>query len=203
MNHIRTIAVLFLFCFCLAIFALSPEAHAGEAADQVKQTVDAVITVLNDKEFDKPGKKEQRKSALRDIIVKRFDFEEMAKRSLGVYWSKRTKEEQKEFVALYSDLLENTYIRKIERYEDQKVEYTGEKEDGSYAVVRTRITGKGTAVPVDYKIFKKEGKWSVYDIVIEGVSLVNNYRSQFGQILGKQPYEELVKRLRNKALQGS
>lgn len=173
-------------------------AEAGDATDQVRQTVDAVLEVLRDSELNKPAKKAQREKALREIIEKRFDFEEMARRSLARHWSRRTQEEQKAFVALYSDLLENTYIQKIERYENEKVEYADEKTDGAYAVIKTRIMGKGSAIPVDYKIQKKDGRWSVYDIIIEGVSLVNNYRSQFDQVISSQSYEELVKRLKEK-----
>jgi len=172
--------------------------EAGDATDQVRQTVDAVLDVLRDSELNRPAKKIEREKALREIIEKRFDFEEMARRSLARHWSRRTKEEQKEFVEMYSDLLENTYIQKIERYENEKVEYADEKTDGAYAVVKTRISGKGNAIPVDYKILRKDGRWSVYDIIIEGVSLVNNYRSQFDQVISSQSYEDLVRRLKEK-----
>ena len=194
-------SILFLIIFCLSLLLPATRALAGEATDQVRQTVDAVIDVLKDKELKKPGKEKQRKARLREIIVKRFDFEEMAKRSLALHWSKRTPEEQKEFVSLYSDLLENTYIKKIERYENEKVVYTDEKIDGLYAMVKTKISsGKEIDIPVDYKIFRKNGKWAVYDIIIEGVSLVNNYRSQFNQIIRSDSYGELIKRLKEKAL---
>ncbi|MBI5639918.1 MAG: ABC transporter substrate-binding protein, partial [Nitrospirae bacterium] len=187
--------------FCLSLFSVARSAFAGEATEQVRQTVDTVMDVLKDQELKKPEKKEQRRKKIREVVDRRFDFEEMAKRSLALHWAKRTPEERKEFVALYSDLLQNTYIRKIERYENEKVAYLSEKADGPYAVVKTNIiTTKEVTIPVDYKIFRKEGKWEVYDIVIEGVSLVNNYRSQFGQIIGSGSYEELVKRLRNKML---
>lgn len=194
-------SILCLIIFCLSLLSSVTVAIAGEATDQVSQTVDAVLDVLKDKEFKKPGKEKQRRAKLREIIVKRFDFEEMAKRSLALHWSKRTPQEQKEFISLYSDLLENTYIKKIERYENEKVLYTDEKIDGLYATVKTKIfSGKEIDIPVDYKIFRKNGKWEVYDIVIEGVSLVNNYRSQFNQIIRSDSYEELIKRLKAKAL---
>ena len=125
----------------------------------------------------------------------------MAKRSLALHWKKRTPQEQKEFVDLFSDLIEDTYIRKIERYEDEKVIYTEEKTDGAFATVRTKVTtSKEAEIPVDYKIFKKGQKWEVYDIIVEGVSLVNNYRTQFNQIIRSSSYEELVTRLKKKAL---
>lgn len=196
-KHVRIVLIVL---FCLGLGPVIPaQALAGEATEQVKQTVDAVVEVLRDKELKKPDKKEQRRKKIREIINRRFDFEEMAKRSLGLHWKERKPEERKEFVSLFSDLLENTYINKIERYEDEKVAYTGERIDGEYALVKTKIVSpKGADVPVDYKIFRKGDKWEVYDIMVEGVSLVNNYRSQFNQIIRSGSFEELLKRLRNK-----
>ena len=202
MKKVFDIKAFIVLIFSFSLFTGMPgKALAGEATDQVKQTVDAVIVILKDKELKKPEKKEQRSKKIREVIDKRFDFQEMAKRSLGIHWSKRTPEERKEFVPLYSDLLESTYIRKIERYEDEKVIYSSEKMDGAYAVVKTLIvSGKGVDIPVDYKIFKGNGKWSIYDVVVEGVSLVNNYRTQFNQIIRSESYEGLVKRLKNKVI---
>lgn len=192
----------FLLLFCLSLILLRPcAAQAGEATNQVKQTVDAVLDVLNNKELKKPQNKELKEKKIRDIVNQRFDFEEMAKRSLALNWNKRTPEERKEFVALFSDLLENTYIKKIERYENEKVVYLDEQITGQYAVVRTKIVKTQEAeIPVEYRIFRKDAKWEAYDITVEGVSLVNNYRSQFSQIIRSGSYEELVRKLRNKTL---
>jgi len=197
--------IAFMLCVLFVSIALSVFSplitHAGEPTDQVKQTVDAVINILNNKELKKPENRAERQKKIRETIEKSFDFEEMAKRSLALHWKKRTPQEQKEFTSLFSDLLEDTYIRKIERYEDEKVIYTAEKTEGSYATVRTRIvTTKGIEIPVDYKIFKKDQKWEVYDIFVEGVSLVNNYRSQFNEIIRAGSYEELVQKLKKKVL---
>ncbi|HAM51996.1 MAG TPA: organic solvent tolerance ABC transporter substrate-binding protein [Nitrospiraceae bacterium] len=196
---------LVLLAVCLSFLAVFPlKTSAGEPTDQIKQTVDDVIAILNNKELKKPEKEQERKVKIRATIEKSFDFAEMAKRSLGIYWKERNPNEQKEFVALFSSLLEDTYIRKIERYEDEKVAYVGEIQEGSYATVKTRIiTTRGSEIPVEYKIFKKENKWEVYDIIIEGVSLVNNYRSQFSQIISSSSYEELIKRLKEKSLKSS
>jgi phospholipid transport system substrate-binding protein len=184
----------------LVLFAaVPPKTFAGEPTQQVKETVDEVINILNDKELKKPENREQRSAKIREVINKRFDFAEMAKRSLGVYWRQRTAAEQKEFVTLFSDLLEDTYIRKIERYEREKVTYVGEAVDGPYATVKTVIiTTKEVEIPVNYKIFKSGSKWEVYDIIVEGVSLVNNYRTQFYQIIGSGSYADLVKKLKAK-----
>jgi len=193
---------LFVLIVGLSLSAVFPlNAIAGEPTDQVKQTVDAVIQILNNKELKKPAKVEERRATIRETVEKRFDFEEMAKRSLALHWKDRTPQEKKEFTSLFSDLLEDTYIRKIERYEDEKVVYTDERIDGPYATVRTRIvTTKEIEIPVDYKIFKKGQKWEVYDIIVEGVSLVNNYRTQFNQIIRSGSYEDLVQKLKKKVL---
>lgn len=196
----RSYAAICLIFFCLTLMPPAAIiAHAGEATDQIRETADAVIHVLNNEELKKPERKQERRKKLREIIDRRFNFGEMAKRSLGPEWSKRTPEEKKEFVSLFSDLLENTYIRKIERYEQEKVVYTSEKVEGSYAVVRTKVlTAKEAEIPVEYRIFKTGNKWEVYDIIIEGVSLVNNYRNQFSDILRSSSFEGLVKRLKDK-----
>lgn len=198
----KVVMKLFFLFVCISLPVSFPQkTNAGEPAEQVKQTVDAVIKIINNNELKKPEKLGERRSKIREVVEQRFDFEEMAKRSLALHWKKRTPAEQKEFTALFSDLLEDTYIKKIERYEDEKVVYTDERTDGSYATVRTKIiTTKEIEIPVDYKIFKKDLKWEVYDIVIEGVSLVNNYRTQFNQIIRSGSYEELVNKLKKKTL---
>jgi phospholipid transport system substrate-binding protein len=186
----------------LALFsAIPPETFAGEPTNQIKETVDEVINILNNKDLKKPENRKIRSDKIREVVNKRFDFAEMAKRSLGIYWRQRTPEEQKEFVSLFSDLLEDTYIRKIERYEHEKVTYVGETVDGAYATVKTVIiTAKEVEIPVNYKIFKSANKWEVYDVIVEGVSLVNNYRTQFYQIMGSGSYADLVKKLKAKVI---
>lgn len=199
----KTIIRIFFVLFAgISLSGLLPlTAYAGEPTEQVRQTVDAVMKILNNKELKRPEKLSEKNALIRKTVEKTFNFEEMAKRSLALHWKKRTPEEQKEFVALFSDLLEDTYIRKVDRYEDEKVTYTDERTDGPYATVRTRIiTTKEIEIPVDYKIFRKDQKWEVYDIIIEGVSLVNNYRTQFNQIIRSGSYEDLVKKLQKKAL---
>lgn len=191
-----------LLVVCISLVAAFPlKSFAGEPTDQIKQTIDSVRKILNKRELKKPEKKQEKKAEIRAAIEKRFDFAEMAKRSLGIHWNKRNPNEQKEFVSLFSDLLEDTYIRKIERYEDEKVVYVGERQEGSYATVKTKIIStSGIETPVEYKIFKKDDKWEVYDIIIEGVSLVNNYRTQFSHIISSSSYGDLVNRIKKKAL---
>ena len=193
---------LFTFLVCLLFSAFwGKKVDAGEPTDQVRQTVDAVIQILNDNELRKPERLDERRSKIRDAVEKSFDFEEMAKRAMALHWKDRTPREKTEFVSLFSGFLEDVYIRKIERYEDEKVLYTDERADDTYATVKTIVvTANGTEIPVDYKIFKKDRKWEVYDIVIEGVSLVNTYRSQFNQIIRSGSYEDLVSKLKKKVV---
>src|SRR5271157_1391936 len=189
-----------LYFTCLILILLSAFAYAGEPTELAKQTTDKVIEILKNKELRKPEKTKERRALMRKVVNERFDFEEMAKRSLARYWTQRTPEERKEFVALYADLLEHTYVKKVESYSDYKVIYSEETTDSDYAVVKTKIiiTSKNMDVPVAYKMERKNGRWGVYDVVIEGVSLVNNYRNQFSKIISSGSYEELVRRLKNK-----
>lgn len=192
------LSCLVLFSFVLSL-SLLVTAYAGVPTDQVRQTVDKVLDILNNKELKKPGKVKERRAAIRKTVGERFDFEEMAKRSLALYWKQRTPEEKKEFVPLYADLLERSYIKKIENYSDEKIIYTDEKIDDGYAIVKTKIiTKRNVEIPIEYKLLKKNNKWDVYDVVIESVSLVNNYRNQFSKIIRTNSYEELVKRMKHK-----
>ncbi|MEE9240325.1 MAG: ABC transporter substrate-binding protein, partial [bacterium] len=142
-------------------------------------------------------------SKLRKAIAKQFDFTEMARRSLARYWKKRNKEERKEFVSLFSGILGKSYIGKIEAYTDEKILYVREKADGEFARVKTLIvTKRKQEIPITYRMHKVNDRWMVYDVVIEGVSLVNTYRQQFRTILRKTSYDGLVKKLREKQGEG-
>jgi phospholipid transport system substrate-binding protein len=190
--------------FLILLFALLlPSAvQAGEPTEELKKSVDAVIDVLKDKELKKPGNTKERRAKIRKIVNGRFDYEEMAKRSLALHWRKRTPEERKEFVPLYSDLLERTYIDKIEKYQDEEVLYVGELTEGQNALVKTKvITTQDVEIPISYRLYKKADGWKVYDVIIEGVSLVQNYRSQFNSIIRSDSYQVLVKRLKDKVAQ--
>ena len=192
-------SIMVLILLSLLLFTASPPAGAGEPTSQVKNTVDRVIDILKNKDLMRPEKKEQRRAAMRRIVGERFDFDEMSKRTLALHWQKRTQAERREFVSLFSDLLERSYVNKVESYTDEKTLYVDESIEGEYSVVKSKIiTKRNVEVPIDYKLLKEGGEWKVYDVVIEGVSLVNNYRTQFNKIIRSQSYEELVKRLKNK-----
>jgi len=174
-------------------------AWAGGPTDRMKDTTDKIIAIVSDPAFKGPEKAEEKKKSIRAVVDEVIDWEEMSRRSLGIHWQKRTDEEKREFVRLFSLLIEKTYRDKAEDYAGEKVNYVGEKIDGDYAEVESRIlTSKNTEIPVNYKMTKKQGKWWVYDIVIEGVSFVNNYRTQFNSILSSSSYPGLVKQLKAK-----
>jgi len=167
--------------------------------EQVKTTVDKVINILKDPKYKGQSKAQQKRAALRTEISKVFDFEEMSKRTLGIYWKERTPQEKKEFVELFKDLLERSYSGKIESYTDEEVVYTDERIEDRYAEVKTKIiTKEKKEIPIDYRLYFTGNKWKVYDVVIEGVSLISNYRTQFNKIIRTQSYQELVKRMKTK-----
>ena len=176
---------------------LATPAQAGPPTDQLRGQIDRVLKVLDDPSLkkDEPA----RRAAVRKIAEDIFDFSETAKRSLGRHWQPRTQAERDEFTKLFADLLERSYISKIELYGGEKIGYLNDAIEGDQAVVRTHIiTKSGTQVPVDYRMLKKGERWLVYDVIIEGVSLVANYRTQFNKIIQTSSYTELVKKMKAK-----
>jgi len=172
---------------------------AGEPTQQIKQTTDKILAILSNPSLKGPAQAEERKKVIGQTVDERFDWEEMSRRSLARHWAERTPEEKKEFLGLFRDLLERTYLDKVDDYSGEAVTYEGDTIDGNYASVKLKIvTSKGKEIPVEYRVMKKQTHWFVYDITIEGVSLVNNYRSQFNSILSKSPYSELLKKLKDK-----
>jgi phospholipid transport system substrate-binding protein len=170
--------------------------------DQTKDTIDKVLIILKNKELKKSSMTKQRRAMIRKEIGARFDFAEMSKRSMGMHWQKRTPVEKKEFVSLFSDLLERTYIDKIEGYSNEKVMFEDQILDGDYATVKTKIiTPKNGEIPITYRLFRHGDQWLVYDVSVEEVSLVSNYRKQFNQIIKDKSYEELVQRLKDKQIE--
>ena len=172
---------------------------AGVPTEKVKETADKIIAIVSDPSLKEPAKEAQRRERIRRTVDEMCDWEEMSRRSLGRHWAQRSEQEKKEFVHLFGQLLERTYIDKVEGYSGEKVNYVGERIDGDYAEVDVKVvTKKNTEIPVMYKLRTRDQKWWVYDMVIEGVSLVNNYRTQFSDILAKSSYEGLVKKLKEK-----
>ena len=183
----------------LAIALVLSPAHAGAPTDQLRSQIDRVLKVLENPELKKDGKQKDRRAAVRKIADEVFDFSETAKRSLGRHWQPRTSSEREEFVQLFADLLERSYISKIELYGGERIGYAGDTIDGDLATVRTKLTTRqGTEIPIDYRMLQKNGRWVVYDVIIEGVSLVANYRTQFNKIIQTSSYKELVKKMKTK-----
>ena len=183
----------------LAMLGSVDVASAGPPTEALKTSIDEVVRVLNEPELSKPEKKQERRKVLVDVISKRFNFEEMAKRTVGAEWAKRTPEERREFVDSFRTLLSNSYLGRIENYSGEKVRYNKEITDSDYAEVRTVIDTGQSTIPIDYKMENAGGDWRVYDVVVEGTGLVSNYREQFKRILRKESFEALSKTIREKA----
>ena len=170
------------------------ESFAGPATDQVKGTVDQVIKILTDPTLKGEKKVQERRAKIRQVVLQRFGFTEMSKRALGRYWNERNPEERTEFVRLFTDLLERAYIDRIDGYSGEQVVYLVETVDGDYSEVRGKIvTKRNQEILITYRLQKASSNWEVYDVIVEGVSLVNNYRTQFSKIIRTSSYQEWVK----------
>ena len=174
----------------------------SEITNKLKNTINKVISTLNDEALknDLPA----RRAILRKIINDQFNYRQMVMRSLAKNWDVRSAEEQQLFIALFKSLLENSYANKLESFSNEKINYLDEVVKGEYALVKTEVVRKATTVAIDYKLVRENGVWQVYDFVIEGVSMVRNYRAQFTKIIHKHSYEVLVQKLTDKinALKG-
>ena len=176
-------------------------AQAGAPTEELRGHVDQVIKILQRPDLQGEGKAVERRTAVRKVANDIFDFQETAKRSLGRHWQERTPAEREEFTRLFADLVERAYIGKIDRYSGENVSYVGESVEADQATVRTKIlTKQGSQVPVDYRVFRQGGHWRVYDVIIEGVSLIANYRTQFNKIIQTSSFEDLVAKLKAKEL---
>ena len=184
----------------LAVLTMAaPSWGAVSPVEEVRKTVDEVVRVVTDKDLKKPQNELKRRKALKSAIGQIFDHGEMAKRSMGQNWKELTPAQQKEFTDLFATLLENSYAGKIESYNNEKIVYLKDIVDGDYAEVKSRIvTAKRDEFSLDYRLMREGERWKVYDVVIEGVSLVSNYRSQFNKIIKAQGYPELVKKMKVK-----
>lgn len=155
-------------------------AHASQAQNQVRQ---------------------QRRVELRRVAAELFDFDEISRRALSRHWAARTPQEQAEFTRLFTDLLERTYVGRIESYSGESIVYLGEAVDGAFATVRSKVvTRRRTETPFDYRLHLRDGRWRVYDILIDHVSFVATYRSEFARIIQRESYAALVERLHKQNL---
>ena len=181
----------------MASLAMGSVSFAGsEITGKLKSTIDKVIAIVKDENLKKD--KQSRRAALRKTIDERFDYRQMVMRSLAKNWDLRSDQERQEFIGLFKSLLENSYANKLESYSDEKINYTNEVIKGKYALVKAEVVRPSSTIAVDYKLIQENGDWRVYDFVIEGVSMIRNYRSQFTKIIRKDSYEVLVQKLTDK-----
>ena len=199
-HHARVCWILIL------LFVLFPAhgAWAGSATDQLGAGIDRVFTILADPELEGDTKLTQRRTAIVTVATEIFDFGEMAKRSLGPYWAQRTLAERGEFVRLFTLMVERSYISKVDQRGAGKMTVQGEHVDGEYAIVRTRLPlSSGREMPIDYRMHNIDDRWRVYDLTVDGISLVANYRAQFNKIIRASSYEALVARFRSFQVEAS
>jgi phospholipid transport system substrate-binding protein len=196
----RKLSFLLFFSVTFALLiSISRASSAGAPTDQIKGTVDRAVVALRDPRFKSPAATQDRREELRQILFSRFDFSEMAKRALGAHWRRRSPQEQEEFVRLFTELLERQYADIVETYSNEKIVYVGERTDGSFAEVNSKVfTTRGQEYSINYKAQLVGNDWKVYDVIAEDISLVNNFRSQFNRVISSSSYEELVRRLRDK-----
>ncbi|MEK6672365.1 MAG: ABC transporter substrate-binding protein [Nitrospirota bacterium] len=194
----------YLISMILTVCLISPvPALAGVPLDTVKGYSDKVLDVLRDPVFKAEAAKKTKKDKIRAISEEMFDFTELSKRTLALNWSKFNPEQQKEFVELYTSLLEDAYANKILAYSDEKITFTKEVPLSAKTVeVQSTVLRKSAEIPIYYRVILKDGAWRVYDVVIEGVSLISNYRTQFKDILSNKPPESLLETLRKKVGKG-
>ena len=186
-------------CSVVVALLVGRDATAGAPTDQLRAQVDKVLKLLDDPALKAADKAKERRAAVRKVADDIFDFGETAKRSLGRHWAARTPEEREEFVKLFGDLLERSYISKIELYGGEKIQYVGDRIEGDTAAVQSKLLTKtGSEVPIEYRMLRKSDRWLVYDVVIEGVSLVANYRTQFNKIIQTSSFQDLVKKMKSR-----
>ena len=184
---------------CALTLAVACEVSAGVPTDQIRDTTDKIIAIVSDPELKGTQNAPERNRKIRQAADERFDWEAISRRALARHWKKRTAKEKEKFIVLFGQLLERTYLDKVSDYSGQKVTYVGERVEGKYAVVSMKIfTTKNEEVSVDYRVRRRGEGWYVYDVSIEGVSLVNNYRVQFNNIIMKSSFEGLLERLEAK-----
>ncbi len=175
------------------------QALAVAATESVKTTIDEVLRIVRDKDLRQTARADERRQLLEKAVGERFDYEEMSKRALGAPWNQLKDEERTEFVRLFRTLLTNSYADKVETYSGDGVQYLNERTEKDFAEVRTKVSSGKAEIPLDYRLLLKTGDWRVYDVVVDGVSLVNNYRGQFSKIIRSSSYADLVEQLRKKS----
>ncbi|KPK76083.1 MAG: hypothetical protein AMJ79_08415 [Phycisphaerae bacterium SM23_30] len=187
----------------LLFFTVPSLVMAGDATERIKVISDNIFSIISDKSLQTAEMEEKREQMIMEAVDSGFNWEEFSRRALARHWRKRTEDEKKTFISLFRQLIKRTYMDKSGQYSGGKVEFLEEKIEGEYANIKTRLTSStGTQTSVDYRMIKKDGVWWVYDVYIEGVSLVSNYRTQFNDILINSSFEDLLNRLKEKVETG-
>ena len=185
--------------FLLAVIGAPVLALAGEPTDQIRQTTEKILAIVQAPALKGADKDEERRQQMKTAVDERFDWAAMAHSAIGKYWRDLSESQRAEFTGLFGELIEKNYMSKVESYSGEKILYKGDKVDGKYGVAEVVIvTLRGTDIPVSYRVQKKGTEWLVYDVSIEGVSLVNNYRSQIGAILNNSSYDIMIRRIKEK-----
>ncbi len=183
----------FTLAFTIALAGLVTQAWSSVPVptEQLRHSVDRVMAILNDARRRVPGPAAGREAALRRVVQARFDFAETAREALGLYWRDRTPGERQRFTRLFTSLLERSYLSNMQRYAGARIEYTRQSIDGAYATVRTLVvTPGGRQTAIDYRMSRHGDQWLVYDVLVDHVSLVDNYRSQFTDIIATSSLAE-------------
>ena len=198
-NHRARIVVILTVAICMAV---ASAAWAGPPTDQLREGIDRVFKILRDPQMAGDANATQRRSAIFTAASTIFDFTEMAKRTLGPHWTARTPAERTEFVALFTELMQRSYISKVDQLGQAQMSYRGETVDGDHAAVRTTIPlSNGSEMPLEYRMHNGAGRWRVYDLGMDGISLVSNYRAQFNKIIRVDSFEVLVAKLKSRQLE--
>jgi phospholipid transport system substrate-binding protein len=194
---IRLLTVIHFLLMVVLVGSVSASAQE-EPISRIEKAVEEIIRILEDKKQAAPALGEEKRSQIMDIVEKHFDFREMSKRTLARHWKARTADEQEQFVKKFAKLLKETYIKKIENYSGEKVIFHKQDIEGNKAIVYSGFNRNNVETPVNYKLLISSDQWMIYDVIIEGVSLVRNWRTQFDSIMSKEKFSGLMARLDEK-----
>jgi phospholipid transport system substrate-binding protein len=189
-----------IFAYSISFAAVPPRSESP--TEVIRATLTEVIRILENPTLNDQSTVMQQRHKLEELVADRFDYTEMSKRTLAAHWNKLNDDQRAEFVKLFKGFLSDRYGNRIQNYSGEQVQYLGERREGQYAEVRTKLVSNKTEIPMDYRLVNKSGRWYAYDIVVDGISLVKNYRSQFEKIIRSSSYQELTARLRNRTAGG-
>ena len=184
---------------CVGLFWGTPSVAGETATEAMQSTITEVFRILDDGELKKPEQAEERRRQLDKVIGDRISYEEMAKRSLGIYWKNLSDDQRQEFVGLFATLLSDLVANKLNQYTDEQVKFLDERQEGSYAEVRSRLRGSKVDITLSYRLINGSGEWRMYDVLMDGISMVGNYRVQFTKIIEASSYADLLEQLRQKS----